>query len=162
MPELDNIRWERFAHAVISNLGNRTQAAIEAGYSRKKASNAGSRLWANRAIRARIKELMQPLDADMQAAIEDTKSMIYSRAFDISKGGDMAAVQSLRLIADLQLLGHDGEKLRQAQEKLDLERERLELQRKALEAAEDANNVRIIIDPQLNASIQQGGKEKNP
>lgn len=153
MPELKNHKWELFARAYISNYGNATQAAIDAGYDRSNASNQGSRLRSNAEVRARIKELSAPLDQATQERMEDSKAAIYKRAWELASSTDAktaaAAVQALRLIVDLQLLGPDAIKLQQLQDKNDLERERLELQKKQMETAGDAKNVSITLDASL-------------
>ena len=59
-------------------------------------------------------------------------------------------------------MGESGERVKAQQDKIALERDKVKLQQAMLKAAKDDKNVRIIIDPQLNASIQQGEKEKNP
>lgn len=118
----------------------------------------GRRLKQNEAIRARIKELSQPLDEATQKRMEDSKSAIYQRAWELAAMDDprtaSAAVQALKLITELQLLGPEGEKLLQNRDKLDLERERLELQKKQLEAGKSAKDVRIILDPSLRDAIE--------
>lgn len=157
MPELDNVKWELFARAFISNYGNATQAAIDAGYSRKSAHGQGNRLRNNETVRTRIKELSEPLDDATKKRMEDTKGAIYARAWQLAASDNpkaaAAAVQALRLIVDMQLLGPDAIKLQQLQDKNDMERERLEMQREALKAGADAKNVSISIDPALNDAI---------
>lgn len=158
MPELKNHKWELFARAYISNYGNVTQAAIDAGYTRSGASNQGSRLAKNLQVRARIKELSEPLDTETRQRMEDSKAAIYKRAWELASAQDpkaaASAVQALRLIMDMQLLGPDAIKLNQLQEKNDMERERLELQKKQLETAGDAKNVSITLDASLMDAIK--------
>lgn len=158
MPELKNVKWELFARAYISNYGNATQAAIDAGYTPEFAGNQGRRLKQNESIRARIKELSEPLDQQTKERMEDSKGAIYARAWELASAVDAkaaaAAVQALRLIVDMQLLGPEGEKLRQNRDKLNMERERLELQKKQIEAGADAKNVSITLDASLVDAIK--------
>lgn len=160
MPKLDNPKHELFARAYISNYGNKTQAAIDAGYKRSGASKQGNRLSNNDKVRARIKELSEPLDDATKKRMEDSKAAIYARAWELAASDNpkaaAAAVQALRLIVDMQLLGPDAIKLQQFQEKNDMERERLDLQKKQLEAGADAKNVSIT----LNSALLDAVKDK--
>ena len=162
MPDLKNYKWELFARAYISNYGNATQAAIDAGYTPEFAGNQGRRLKQNELIRARIKELSVPLDEATQKRMEDSKAAIYARAWDLANASDAkaaaAAVQALRLIVDMQLLGPEGEKLRQNRDKLNMERERLEIQKKQIESGENAKDVRITLDSSLMDAISNKAK----
>lgn len=162
MPELKNPRHELFAKAYISNYGNRTLAAKDAGYSPRTADKQGSRLYAKADIRARIKELSQPLDEATQKRMEDSKAAIYARAWELASASDSkaaaAAVQALRLIVDMQLLGPDAIKLQQLQEKNDMERERLKIQKKQIESGENAKDVRITLDSSLMDAISNKTK----
>lgn len=56
------IQWEKFADEYIIS-GNATQAAINAGYSKRSAKQTGSRLLTNPAIKAYIAERMKELEA---------------------------------------------------------------------------------------------------
>ena len=158
MPELTNMRHELFARAYISNYGNRTQAARDAGYSPQTAAKQGSRLWNDDRVRARIKELSADLDESTLDRMEDTKAAIYRQAWILASSDNpkaaAAAVQALRLIMDMQLLGPDGEKLAQNRDKLNLDRERLELQKEAIKAGECAKDVRITLDSSLMDAIK--------
>lgn len=162
MPELENKQWELFARAYISNYGNKTQAAIDAGYKRSGASKQGNRLSNNDQVRARIRELAQPLDEATQKRMEDSKAAIYARAWELASATDAkaaaAAVQALRLIVDMQLLGPDAIKLQQLQEKNDMERERLEIQKKQIESGENAKDVRITLNSSLMDAISNKTK----
>ena len=158
MPELKNTKWELFAKAYISNYGNKTQAAIDAGYKRSGASKQGNRLSNNDQVRARIKELSEPLDDATRKRMEDSKAAIYARAWELASAADpkaaAAAVQALRLIVDMQLLGPDAIKLQQLQDKNDMERERLQMQREAFKAGADAKNVSITLNPSLLEAVK--------
>ncbi len=166
MPELKNYRHELFARAFISNYGNRTLAAKEAGYSPRTADKQGSRLYANAEVRARIEELSKPLDEATKKRMEDSKAAIYARAWELAASNNpkaaAAAVQALRLIVDMQLLGPDAIKLQQLQDKNDMERERLQLQREAIKAGADAKNVSISIDTALADALQTSTQQKKP
>ena len=158
MPELKNKKRELFARAFISNYGNRTLAAKDAGYSPRTADKQGSRLYANAELRARIEELSKPLDDATKKRMEDSKAAIYARAWELAASDNpkaaAAAVQALRLIVDMQLLGPDAIKLQQFQEKNDMERERLDLQKKQLEAGADAKNVSITLNSALLDAVK--------
>ena len=158
MPELKNKKRELFARAFISNYGNRTLAAKDAGYSPRTADKQGSRLYANAEVRARIKELSEPLDDATKKRMEDSKAAIYARAWELATSDNpnaaAAAVQALRLIVDMQLLGPDAIKLQQLQEKNDMDRERLDMQREAIKAGSDAKNVSITLDASLMDAIK--------
>lgn len=73
----------------------------------------------------------------------------------------MAAVQAGRVLGDLLGMGESGERVKAQQDKIALERDKIALQRDMLKAAKDDKNVRIIIDPQLNATVQREDKSKN-
>lgn len=164
MPELKNRQHELFARAYIATYGNRRQAAIDAGYSVHTAARQGVRLSQYADIRARIAELAAEFDAPGIAEMERARAILYSRLETIlqSSTSDMAAVQAGRVLGDLLGMGESGERVKAQQDKIALERDKVKLQQAMLKAAKDDKNVRIIIDPQLNASIQQGEKEKNP
>lgn len=57
------IKQKKFADEYIK-LGNATQAAINAGYSKRSAKQTGSRLLTNPAIKAYIAERMKELEAE--------------------------------------------------------------------------------------------------
>lgn len=158
MPKLKNEKWELFARAYISNYGNASQAARDAGYDDHRAGQQGSRLRNNATVRARIKELGSDLDSETWRRMENAYGAIADQAWKLAASDDprasSAAVQALRLLADLQLLGAEGEKLRQNRDKLDMEKERLELQKKQLEAGESAKDVRITLDSSLMDAIK--------
>ena len=164
MPELKNRQHELFARAYIATYGNARQSAIDAGYSVGNARKQGSVLANNPAVRARVAELAAEIDAPGIAEMERARAILYSRLETIlqSSTSDMAAVQAGRVLGDLLGMGESGERVKAQQDKIALERDKIALQRDMLKAAKDDKNVRIIIDPQLNASIQQGDKEKNP
>lgn len=164
MPELKNRQHELFARAYIATYGNARQSAIDAGYSIDNARKQGSVLANNPAVRARVAELAAEFDAPGIAQMERARAILYSRLETIlqSSTSDMAAVQAGRVLGDLLGMGESGERVKAQQDKIALERDKVKLQQAMLKAAKDDKNVRIIIDPQLNASIQQGEKEKNP
>lgn len=164
MPELKNRQHELFARAYIATYGNARQSAIDAGYSIDNARKQGSVLANNPAVRARVAELAAEIDAPGIAEMERARAILYSRLEAIlqSSTSDMAAVQAGRVLGDLLGMGESGERVKAQQDKIALERDKIALQRDMLKAAKDDKNVRIIIDPQLNASIQQGEKEKKP
>lgn len=58
MAELENEQWEIFCQEYVVDF-NGTQAAINAGYSKKTARSQGNRLLTNVDIQSRIKELTQ-------------------------------------------------------------------------------------------------------
>lgn len=164
MPELKNRQHELFARAYIATYGNARQSAIDAGYSIDNARKQGSVLANNPAVRARVAELAAEFDAPGIAQMERARAILYSRLETIlqSSTSDMAAVQAGRVLGDLLGMGESGERVKAQQDKIALERDKVKLQQAMLKAAKDDKNVRIIIDPQLNASIQQGEKEKSP
>lgn len=164
MPELKNRQHELFARAYIATYGNARQSAIDAGYSIDNARKQGSVLANNPAVRARVAELAAEFDAPGIAQMERARAILYSRLETIlqSSTSDMAAVQAGRVLGDLLGMGESGERVKAQQDKIALERDKVKLQQAMLKAAKDDKNVRIIIDPQLNASIQQGEKEKKP
>lgn len=69
MARLKNVKYERFSLAYIRHL-NATQAAIEAGYSRKSAKQQGSRLLTIANIQDRIAELRGEYEASMKLDTE--------------------------------------------------------------------------------------------
>lgn len=163
MPELKNRQWELFARAYIATYGNARQSAIDAGYSIGNARKQGSVLASNPAVRARIAELAAEIDAPGIAEMERARAILYSRLETIlqSSASDMAAVQAGRVLGDLLGMGESGERVKAQQDKIALERYKIALQRDMLKAAKDDKNVRIIIDPQLNAAVQREDKSKN-
>lgn len=163
MPELKNRQWELFARAYIATYGNARQSAIDAGYSVGNARKQGSVLASNPAVRARVAELAAEIDAPGIAEMERARAILYSRLETIlqSSSSDMAAVQAGRVLGDLLGMGESGERVKAQQDKLALERDKIALQRDMLKAAKDDKNVRIIIDPQLNAAVQREDKSKN-
>lgn len=163
MPELKNRQWELFARAYIATYGNARQSAIDAGYSIGNARKQGSVLASNSAVRARIAELAAEIDAPGIAEMERARAILYSRLETIlqSSSSDMAAVQAGRVLGDLLGMGESGERVKAQQDKIALERDKIALQRDMLKAAKDDKNVRIIIDPQLNAAVQREDKSKN-
>lgn len=163
MPELKNRQWELFARAYIATYGNARQSAIDAGYSIGNARKQGSVLASNPAVRARIAELAAEIDAPGIAEMERARAILYSRLETIlqSSASDMAAVQAGRVLGDLLGMGESGERVKAQQDKIALERDKIALQRDMLKAAKDDKNVRIIIDPQLNAAVQREDKSKN-
>lgn len=66
------IKQKKFADEYIK-LGNATQAAINAGYSKRSAKQTGSRLLTNPAIKAYIAERMKELEEE---AIADQKEIL--------------------------------------------------------------------------------------
>ena len=163
MPELKNRQWELFARAYIATYGNARQSAIDAGYSVGNARKQGSVLASNPAVRARVAELAAEIDAPGIAEMERARAILYSRLETIlqSSTSDMAAVQAGRVLGDLLGMGESGERVKAQQDKMALERDKIALQRDMLKAAKDDKNVRIIIDPQLNAAVQHEDKSKN-
>lgn len=163
MPELKNRQHELFARAYIATYGNARQSAIDAGYSVGNARKQGSVLASNPAVRARVAELAAEIDAPGISKMEQARAMLYSRLETIlqSSASDMAAVQAGRVLGDLLGMGESGERIKAQQEKIALERDKIALQRDMLKAAKDDKNVRIIIDPQLNAAVQREDKSKN-
>lgn len=163
MPELKNRQWELFARAYIATYGNARQSAIDAGYSVGNARKQGSVLASNPAVRARVAELAAEIDAPGIAEMERARAILYSRLETIlqSSSSDMAAVQAGRVLGDLLGMGESGERVKAQQDKIALERDKIALQRDMLKAAKDDKNVRIIIDPQLNAAVQREDKSKN-
>lgn len=163
MPELKNRQWELFARAYIATYGNARQSAIDAGYSVGNARKQGSVLASNPAVRARVAELAAEIDAPGIAEMERARAILYSRLETIlqSSASDMAAVQAGRVLGDLLGMGESGERVKAQQDKIALERDKIALQRDLLKAAKDDKNVRIIIDPQLNAAVQREDKSKN-
>ena len=163
MPELKNRQHELFARAYIATYGNARQSAIDAGYSIGNARKQGSVLASNPAVRARIAELAAEIDAPGIAEMERARAILYSRLETIlqSSASDMAAVQAGRVLGDLLGMGESGERVKAQQDKIALERDKIALQRDMLKAAKDDKNVRIIIDPQLNAAVQREDKSKN-
>lgn len=163
MPELKNRQHELFARAYIATYGNARQSAIDAGYSIGNARKQGSVLASNPAVRARIAELAAEIDAPGIAEMERARAILYSRLETIlqSSRSDMAAVQAGRVLGDLLGMGESGERVKAQQDKIALERDKIALQRDMLKAAKDDKNVRIIIDPQLNAAVQREDKSKN-
>lgn len=163
MPELKNRQHELFARAYIATYGNRRQAAIDAGYSVHTAARQGVRLSQYADVRARVAELAAEIDAPGIAKMEQARAMLYSRLETIlqSSKSDMAAVQAGRVLGDLLGMGESGERVKAQQDKIALERDKIALQRDMLKAAKDDKNVRIIIDPQLNAAVQREDKSKN-
>lgn len=163
MPELKNRQWELFARAYIATYGNARQSAIDAGYSVGNARKQGSVLASNPAVRARVAELAAEIDAPGIAEMERARAILYSRLETIlqSSTSDMAAVQAGRVLGDLLGMGESGERVKAQQDKIALERDKIALQRDMLKAAKDDKNVRIIIDPQLNAAVQHEDKSKN-
>lgn len=163
MPELKNRQWELFARAYIATYGNARQSAIDAGYSVGNARKQGSVLASNPAVRARVAELAAEIDAPGIAEMERARAILYSRLETIlqSSSSDMAAVQAGRVLGDLLGMGESGERVKAQQDKIALERDKIALQRDMLKAAKDDKNVRIIIDPQLNAAVQREDTSKN-
>ena len=163
MPELKNRQWELFARAYIATYGNARQSAIDAGHSVGNARKQGSVLASNPAVRARVAELAAEIDAPGIAEMERARAILYSRLETIlqSSSSDMAAVQAGRVLGDLLGMGESGERVKAQQDKIALERDKIALQRDMLKAAKDDKNVRIIIDPQLNAAVQREDKSKN-
>ena len=163
MPELKNRQHELFARAYIATYGNARQSAIDAGYSVGNARKQGSVLASNPAVRARVAELAAEIDAPGIAEMERARAILYSRLEAIlqSSTSDMAAVQAGRVLGDLLGMGESGERVKAQQDKIALERDKIALQRDMLKAAKDDKNVRIIIDPQLNAAVQREDKSKN-
>lgn len=163
MPELKNRQHELFARAYIATYGNARQSAIDAGYSVGNARKQGSVLASNPAVRARVAELAAEIDAPGIAEMERARAILYSRLETIlqSSTSDMAAVQAGRVLGDLLGMGESGERVKAQQDKIALERDKIALQRDMLKAAKDDKNVRIIIDPQLNAAVQREDKSKN-
>ena len=163
MPELKNRQHELSARAYIATYGNARQSAIDAGYSVGNARKQGSVLASNPAVRARVAELAAEIDAPGIAEMERARAILYSRLETIlqSSASDMAAVQAGRVLGDLLGMGESGERVKAQQDKIALERDKIALQRDMLKAAKDDKNVRIIIDPQLNATVQREDKSKN-
>lgn len=69
MPRTTNDRHERFARAYVTDL-NATSAAIKAGYSKRTAGPAGSRLLTHVNVAARIAELQKQIAAKYEVTAE--------------------------------------------------------------------------------------------
>ncbi len=67
-----NLKQKRFAEYYVI-LGNRTQAAIKAGYSVKSASSQGSELLNNPTVRAYVGKLINIQDSEIMASVEEAK-----------------------------------------------------------------------------------------
>ena len=65
-----NTRQELFCLEFV-NTGNKSLAAIRAGYSPKQANSTGARLYANTRIRVRIDELMMQLQSEKIASADE-------------------------------------------------------------------------------------------
>lgn len=76
MPKL-NLRQRKFA-AAYAHLGNATQAAIEAGYSAKTAGQAGERLLKKTEIQSKLKNLLEPAQAEAIATAAE-RQMFFTQ-----------------------------------------------------------------------------------
>jgi hypothetical protein len=102
MPPLEIHKQELFAQA-LAHHGHQTRAAIEAGYSTKGASVAGSRLAAKPKVKQRIMELQRDNREKVQRAVVADKAwvlnMLVANAEDALKAKDRpAANRALELV----------------------------------------------------------------
>ncbi len=101
---LANKKHEHFAQLVVSGVSNRN-AAITAGYSEATATEAGSRLFADVKIKARVKELQRRQSAQTVNSVSIDKSWVIEglrelaeKAREDEHWSPAAAVKAFELI----------------------------------------------------------------